>query len=89
MLHLDEVLFHHYYKHENFDFDCWIPGSGALFSEIKEDALHRRRQEGKVSKDDTIVYEIIGNPMVSILIPSRNNPELLRKCLESIKNNTS
>ena len=27
--------------------------------------------------------------MVSILIPSRNNPGLLRKCLESIKNNTS
>ena len=89
VLHLDEVLFHHYYKHENFDFDCWIPGSGALFSEIKEDALHRRRQEGKVSREDTIVYEIIGNPMVSILIPSRNNPGLLRKCLESIKNNTS
>ncbi|MDD2969984.1 MAG: glycosyltransferase [Lachnospiraceae bacterium] len=89
IIHLEEVLFHHYYRTDEFDFDSWIPGTGLEHHEIKKDALIRRGHDGDITEDDTVVYKITGDPMVSILIPSRNNPELLRKCLESIKNNTS
>lgn len=89
IIHLEEVLFHHYYRNEGFDFNSLIPGTGPEYHEIKKDALIRRGHDGDITAEDTVNYKIIGNPMVSVLIPSRNNPELLRKCLESIKNNTS
>jgi len=90
IIHLDEVLFHNYYKsQEGFDFDEWIPGAGKEFNKIREEALKRRNQTGVVSDLGVVYYQSKPQPMVSILIPSRNNPELLKKCLESIKNNTS
>ncbi len=88
IIHLDEVLFHNYYKsQEGFDFDEWIPGAGKEFNKIREEALKRRNLAGVVSDDGVVSYRPQQLPVVSILIPSRNNPELLKKCLESIKNN--
>ena len=90
IVHLDEVLYHTYYKNqEEFDFDLWMPGSGSEFQRIKLEALQRRGLAATFSKEDTLLYHLKENPLVSILIPSRNNPAILKKCLESIKNNTS
>jgi len=36
-----------------------------------------------------VVYELTDSPLVSIIIPNRNNAPLLRKCLSSIKEKTT
>ncbi|MBQ6850919.1 MAG: glycosyltransferase family 2 protein [Oscillospiraceae bacterium] len=35
-----------------------------------------------------IVYEVTGNPLVSIIIPSKDHPEILRQCIDSINKYT-
>lgn len=59
----------------------------------KEDALRRRKIKGHLEciEDITqyrVVYEPQGNPLVSIIIPSKDNFKILRQCVYSIKNNT-
>jgi GT2 family glycosyltransferase len=58
-----------------------------------EDALKRRKIEGRVEYDDIttynrIIYKIIDNPLVSIIIPTRDNVDILKKCLDSISKST-
>ena len=36
-----------------------------------------------------MVYEVTGNPLVSIIIPSKDHPEVLMQCVESIRNFTA
>ncbi|MCD7746070.1 MAG: glycosyltransferase [Lachnospiraceae bacterium] len=31
-----------------------------------------------------MVYEVVGNPLVSIIIPSKDHPDILRQCIDSI-----
>ncbi|HEY9245662.1 MAG TPA: glycosyltransferase, partial [Candidatus Methanoperedens sp.] len=56
------------------------------------DALKRR--EVKATIEDAalyryrVKYEIIGNPKVAIIIPTKNKGELLKKCIDSIENKT-
>lgn len=56
----------------------------------KEEALQRRGLKGHLEWIDSVaqfrvVYEPMGEPMVSIIIPSKDNYEVLRRCIESIK----
>lgn len=56
---------------------------------LLEEALARRSIKGKVSELDLPCFfrvqrEIIGNPLVSIIIPFRDESGLLKKCLEAI-----
>ena len=60
----------------------------------KEDALNRRGLKGHLEciEDITqyrVVYEPQGSPLVSIIIPSKDNYEIIRQCVNSIKDNTS
>ena len=81
-----------------------IPGSAAMSEEAKPyaykagqraiaEALSRRQQDGTV---ESIVpgrymvrYQLGGNPLVSIIIPTRDKVGLLRQCLKSIEEKTS
>ncbi len=59
----------------------------------KMDALDRRGVKGHLEWVDRslqcrVVYDIIGNPKVSIVIPSKDNFEVLRRCIESIYERT-
>ena len=54
-----------------------------------EDALRRRSIAGKVSLGITsgtyrVEREILGTPLVSIIIPFKDEPQILDKCLDSI-----
>ncbi len=57
-----------------------------------DEALHRRGEAGRVEVVGPGLYavrhEIRGEPLVSILIPTRDKCHLLRQCLESIERNT-
>ncbi len=57
-----------------------------------EDALLRRREPGRVEVVGpglyAVRYNIRGEPLVSILIPTRDKCQLLRQCLESIERHT-
>lgn len=60
----------------------------------KTDALERRGLKGKLTCIDEITqyrvtYEPQGNPLVSIIISSKDNYEILSQCIESIKSQTT
>lgn len=54
-----------------------------------EETLDRRRISGRVSRGKypglyNVEYDVIGNPLVSIIIPTRNGFDDLKKCVDSI-----
>lgn len=62
-------------------------------SKAKEEALERRGQTGKLTllpeiSQYRVTYIPQGNPSVSIIIPSKDNPEVLKMCLTSILQHT-
>lgn len=57
------------------------------------EALHRRNIPGNVGWDAftqryRLHLDILGNPKVSILIPNKNSPQILKRCLDSIFSKT-
>jgi GT2 family glycosyltransferase len=82
ILHIPEVLLH-----QN---EMEIPSQGIR---VIEDALRRRDLRGKVETSDGhghfVRYEIHGEPIVSIIVPTRDKCGLLRKCVDSIAKNTN
>lgn len=58
-----------------------------------EDALKRRNIKGDILPGRfpglfNVRREIIGNPSVSIIIPTKDNVDMLKKCIESIRKRT-
>lgn len=99
--HIEKVLFHNYCtgnsKEEieekvmhRLDF-C---GSGKEYNFIKEAALKRRGIKAEFVEDRQTsitypLYEIKGNPVVSILIPSKDNVDVLKQCIRAVYERTS
>ena len=59
-----------------------------------EETLARRNISGTVTKGKypglyNIQYDVIGNPLVSIIIPTRNGYDDLKKCVDSIINTST
>ena len=82
--HIPKVLYH---RRENTD--DREQGAKATI----EEALKRRQIKGEVVKTPlkrkyNVVYKVSNNPLVSIVIPSKDNDELLVKCLNSIEQYT-
>jgi O-antigen biosynthesis protein len=57
---------------------------------VREDALRRRGLPGTVEAVSQVPgyfrvnYHLRGNPLISIVVPTRDNAQVLRKCVESI-----
>lgn len=95
IVHIPKVLYH-WRK---------IPGSTAAEYSDKsyaqnagkkalENAMKRRNidaviENGKYPGTYRIKYEIKGNPLISIIIPFKDKPELLKMCVESILNRST
>ena len=65
----------------------FVEGAGCGFYEIKEAHCKRIGKNCNIKQEDAYfypVYEVEDAPMVSILIPSKDNPEVLRKCISSV-----
>jgi glycosyltransferase involved in cell wall biosynthesis len=80
-----------------------VPGSTAVVPEAKpyaldsasralEEALARRETPGRVSSSAPglyhVRYDVRGQPLVSIVMPTRNKADMLRTCVESIESRT-
>lgn len=62
---------------------------------VRMDALSRRGLEGSVEPVIQVPgyfrvnYHLTGTPLISIIIPTRDNGNVLRRCIESIQKNSS
>lgn len=61
----------------------------AAQKKAKEDAVLRRGQKAKLAlipeiNQLRVIYQVQGNPKVSIVIPSKDNYDILKRCVESL-----
>jgi GT2 family glycosyltransferase len=98
--HIEKILFHGY-RHgkdkasieEQAMHETDFIGVGSKYDVIRESAFSRRGISGKMLMDTRTgisypLYEVKGNPLVSIVIPSRDNQDVLKQCIRSIYANT-
>ncbi len=87
--HLSKVLFHRH----GFPSVALPSGARKKYNEIKLEAIKRRGMMANFVSDEEgyshIQYVLDYHPLVSVIIPSKDHPELLKKCLESIKEHTT
>lgn len=60
----------------------------ALAQHLERIGLKGEVKDSSVPSTYQIAYEMEGNPLVSILIPNKDNVTYLKKCLESLKKST-
>lgn len=68
---------------------CYDSAKKALDEELKRKGIRGKARDGKYIGTYEIDYEIIGNPKVSILIPSKDHIEDLDRAIQSVINKTS
>lgn len=94
--HIEKILFHKYWKandketaSEQVMRDMDLIGVGSQYDFIREMAMERRGLKGKMAVDESTgisypVYEVENSPLVSIIIPSKDNVEILKQCIRSV-----
>lgn len=91
IFHVPKVLYHWRIipGSTSGEFDA-KPAALVAAKQLRLDALRRRNVDGMIedlgpgSAYSRVRYFVSGSPLISIVIPSKNNPAVLRKCLESI-----
>lgn len=98
--HIEKVLFHAYRRGENrvdieerLMHDTDFIGVGKEYDFIRENAMARRGLKGRMVLDGKTgitypIYELEGEPLISIVIPSKDNEEVLKQCIRSVYRNT-
>lgn len=99
--HIEKVLFHAYRKgesraaiEEELLHSTDFIGAGRQYDDIKEAAMARRGLNGVLAVDEKTgisypVYQFDEEPLVSIVIPSKDNEVVLKQCIRSIYAHTS
>lgn len=85
--HIAKVLYHHRLsvsKETNRSKTVQKIGRDALNSALQRRGIAAQVQDGLVSNTYRVKYEIQKEPLVSIIIPFKDKPELLQTCIESI-----
>lgn len=94
--HIEKILFHTYEKgasreeiEERLMHRTDFIGAGKAYDDIRERAFERRGLTGKMVEDARTgitypVYALPNQPLVSIVIPSKDNQEVLKQCILSI-----
>lgn len=94
--HIEKILFHAYKRgdsrsglEETLMHETDFIGVGKAYDAIRESALSRRGLRGTMVVDGETqisypVYELPEKPLVSIVIPSKDNQEVLKQCIRSI-----
>lgn len=94
--HIEKILFHAYKEgksraviEEALMHETDFIGVGNEYDFIREQAFARRGISGKMVTDDATgisypVYGLEDKPLVSIIIPSKDNPDVLRQCIRSV-----
>lgn len=98
--HIEKILFHAYIRGESKEKveqavmnDIEFTASTADFNFIREMAFERRSIKGKMVVDEVTgysypIYSVSGDPLVSIIIPSKDNVDVLKQCISSIYEHT-
>ena len=89
--HVSKVLYHWRERKESVAYAITsknYASEAARFA--KEDYIRRNRIPARLEYIDgmaqyRIVYEVSGAPLVSIIIPSKDHPEILKQCITSIR----
>lgn len=94
--HIPKVLYHWRIIPESVAADIAAkPYVLAASQRVREDALARRGQDGSVEAVLNIPgyfrvnYHHRGEPLISIIIPTRDHAKLLKRCIESIEQKSS
>ena len=93
--HVSKILYHWRERKESAAFSIGAKNYAATAAKnAKLDYLRRNNIKGKVEcipgiSQYRIVYDVIGNPLVSIIIPSKDHPEVLKQCVDSILRRTT
>lgn len=99
--HIEKVLFHAYKKGENraeieheLMHSTDFIGVGSSYDMIREAAMARRGLKGyQIVNEKTgisyPIYKLANEPLVSIVIPSKNNEEVLKQCIRSLYAHTA
>ena len=88
--HIPKVLYHWRERKESVAFAMSSKNYAAMAAmAAKEDYLRRNRIPAKMEYIDEMdqcypVYEPVGSPLVSIIIPTKDHPEVLERCINSI-----
>ncbi len=87
IVHIPEVLYHRHTEAPSTANQSDRHSARAI-----EAAISRRGESGKVDIVGpglfAVRYELREEPLISILIPTRDHADLLRRCIESIEHNT-
>ena len=98
--HIEKILFHAYRMGESKEKveqevmnETALTASTADYNFIREMAFERRSIKGKMVVDEATgysypVYSVPGEPLVSIIIPSKDNVDVLKQCINSIYEHT-
>lgn len=93
--HIPKVLYHWRERKES---TAYSVSSKSYIQEntkkVKLDALERRGQAGELEyvpelAQYRVVYQVMGKPLVSIIILSKDNSHMFEQCVKSIFNNTT
>ena len=93
--HIAKVLYHWRERRESIAYAMSSKNYATLATKYaKEEALKRRNIKGHCEyvgglDQYRVVYELEQEPLVSIVIPSKDHPEILEQCIESIRRFTS
>lgn len=88
--HISKILYHWRERKESLAFSSSSKNYAAETTRYaKESALKRRGISGHMEyvtdmSQYRTVYDVTGDPSVSIIIPSKDNPKILKQCIDSI-----
>ncbi len=92
--HIPKILYHWRERKESVAFEIGAKNYATDAAErAKLDALRRRGIEGRTEfiKENSqyrVVFDPTGYPLISIVIPSKDQPEILKQCIDSIRDLT-
>ncbi len=93
--HIDKILYHWVERDESTSGNDTVkPYVFDAAKNAKLDSLKRRGLSGRAEIVEgiyqyNVIYDVVGSPLVSIIIPSKDNYEVLKRCIESINEKTS
>ena len=88
--HVTKILYHWRERAESVAYNLGSKNYAVVAAKkAKEDYIRRNQIAARLEEIEPIyqyrfLYDVVGEPMVSIIIPSKDHPEILRQCVESI-----
>lgn len=93
--HIPKVLYHWRERKESVAFAISSKNyASEAARHAKEDYIRRNGLHARLEYIDgmsqyRMIYEVVGNPLVSIIIPSKDHLEILKQCIDSINGFTN